>query len=157
MALVLSLSDVWLPEKNRRRLPSGRNQGSRSVAPGLSWRVDTVGLPPDAETFERPPKGAGAKTMTSLTLQLAPRPSGASQIVCTVPPEAGTFLSFWSAKKPMNLLSGDQKGQVASSVPASGWTPNPSMRRTQICRFPSAPLAAIARVEPSGERARAVF
>ena len=81
MALVLSLSDVWLPEKKRSRLPSGRNQGSRSVTPGLSWCVSGVGLPPDAETFERPPKGAGAKTMRSRTLQLPPRPSGASQIV----------------------------------------------------------------------------
>ena len=84
-----------------------------------------------------------------------PRPSGASQIVWTgPPPAAGTRFSFRSAKKPMERLSGDQNGhQVASSVPAAAGRRSRPVGRTQMSRLPSAPVAAKASVDPSGESA----
>jgi hypothetical protein len=44
---------------------------------------------------------------------------GASATVVTGPPAAGMVFSFPSEKKPMDAPSGDQKGKVAPSVPAS--------------------------------------
>jgi hypothetical protein len=44
----------------------------------------------------------GANTMMPLSLQLAPRPSGASQRVCTDPPDAAIFFSLPSAKKAID-------------------------------------------------------
>ena len=62
--------------------------------------VSSAGVPPEAGTRRRPPKGSGAKTMTSLSPHVPPRGSPALQTVCTVPPEAGTRLILWSAKNP---------------------------------------------------------
>src|SRR5215831_10084851 len=76
----------------------------------------------------------------------------ASQIVIGDPPASSTRCSFPPAKKPMDLLSGDQKGLMMPGdstskravVLSSGWTHSPF--------FP--PTAATkAAVLPSGERA----
>ena len=48
--------------------------------------------------------------MTPSELHAASAPVGASQSVCAGPPDAATFLSRPSAKKPRCRLSGDQKG-----------------------------------------------
>ena len=51
-------------------------------------------------------------------LQLPPRPSVALQILIGVPPSASTLFSASSVKNANSFPSGDQKGNVAFSVPA---------------------------------------
>src|SRR5882757_4690528 len=57
--------------------------------------------------------------MTLSRFQEPPRGLGASARMVTGPPAAGTFLRWPPAKKPMNLLSGDQKGNDAPWVSSS--------------------------------------
>ena len=66
-------------------------------------------------------------------------------------PQAGTRLSLRAAKNPIERLSGDQNGPMASSVPAIGCTAKPSIRRIQSWRFRSDPVAEKTSIEPSGE------
>src|SRR4029453_378511 len=63
---------------------------------------------------------SGAKAMSPDRDQLPPREFGASQIVVTGPPDASMRRSFDSEKKAIDLPSGDQNGERAPSVPASG-------------------------------------
>jgi len=51
----------------------------------------------------------------------------------------------------MNLLSGDQKGNPAPSVPANGWACRESIGRIHSEVFPSGPDATYASCLPSGE------
>src|SRR5512133_1925288 len=67
------------------------------------------------------------------------------------PPAASIFLSFPVAKNPMYLLSGDQKGNAAPSVPASGWASVPSSERTKTISAPAGPALTNATRRPSGE------
>lgn len=97
-------------------------------------------------------RSLGVKMITPLLLQLPPRPSGASQIVCTGPPAAEIVLSFPLAKKAILRLSGDQKGKNAPAVPASALV-------SPLCRSRTATVTRSNRVpdtnaifRPSGER-----
>src|SRR5262249_50061240 len=85
----------------------------------LSGALISVGTPPDAETRYKPfPRAAsGVKTITPCLFHVPPRPEGASQIVCTGPPDTSTFFSFPSAKNARDLPSADQNGKLAPSVP----------------------------------------
>ncbi len=51
-------------------------------------------------------------------------------MVCTEPPAAATFSNLPSTEKPINLLSGDQNGNTAPSVPPTGCAVT-SVNRTQ--------------------------
>src|SRR5713101_362173 len=62
----------------------------------------------------------GAKRMTPFSFQAPPRPSWASHSACTGPPAASTFLSLPLEKNPRYFPSGDQNGNMPSSVPATG-------------------------------------
>src|SRR5439155_26732304 len=55
------------------------------------------------------------------------------------------------AKKAMDRLSGDQKGNVAPLVPLSGSAIDESSARIYNNDFPSAPLAASTIFDPSGD------
>src|SRR4029077_3779457 len=88
--------------------------------------------------------------MMTPSLQLPPRPNGASQRVMTWPPSVLTFFSFPSAKKPMAFPLDDQKGNVAPSVPSNGSAVNLSNGRTQTRAVPFALTATKASFEPSG-------
>src|SRR5438552_3848989 len=68
------------------------------------------------------------------------------------PPVASILLSLPSAKKPMKRLSGDQKGEAAPSVPASGCAANEASERTQSSLRPSTFTTNASR-RPSGETA----
>ena len=57
--------------------------------------------------------------MVPLGPQDAPRPMGASQMIVAGPPPMSMRFSLASAKKPIERLSGDQKGKIASSVPGN--------------------------------------
>src|SRR5262245_64827221 len=61
-----------------------------------------------------------------------------------------TRISLLPAKKPMELLSGDQNGYKALSVPASGCDVELSSDRSHSLEVPS-PAAANTRRRPSGE------
>src|SRR5439155_18318342 len=98
--------------------------------------VTGVGLPPVADTFDSGPRMFAANTITPLSPQLAPRPSGASQSVCTEPPDAGIRLSFPLEKKAIDWPSGDQNGSCGSAVPASGCAVRASRDRVHSCVVP---------------------
>jgi hypothetical protein len=59
--------------------------------------------------------------------------------------------SLPSAKKPSERVSGDQKGKIAFSLPATARASSASMGRIQIAVLPSVLVAVNATVEPSGE------
>src|SRR5262245_59870066 len=120
-----------------------------------SWRelsrvVTCVTFPAVAEI--RYSQALSPKRITPSRLQAPPRGNLTSQSVSTGPPVASIFLSRKSAKKPMERLSGDQKGPLAPSVPASGLDSVESSGRTQSWYLP--PVAAVkARERPSGDTA----
>src|ERR1700722_7685622 len=70
------------------------------------------------------------------------------------PPERANVLSCWSAKKPMDLPSGDQKGNLPPSVPGSGFAVALSKGRRNSSCFPST-IPAKTRLLPSREMAGA--
>src|SRR5581483_8883089 len=67
-----------------------------------------------------------------------------------VPPPTSIRLSLSAVKKPMEWLSGDQKGNTALSVPGRGCAVIESNGRTKSCVCPSAP-AENTTYFPSGE------
>ena len=64
--------------------------------------------------------------------------------------------SFVPAKKPSERLSGDQNGNIASSVPGNGAATSESSGRTHSCNLPAASRAVKASFVPSGEIAELV-
>src|SRR6266581_8563313 len=93
----------------------------------------------------------GAKTMTPSRLHVPPRFAGASARIWAGPPDASIFLSFPPAKNPMKLLSGDQKGWLASSVLGNFCALSESTGRIQRDLLPSSPTAEKTSRRPSGE------
>src|SRR5216684_2994234 len=93
--------------------------------------------------------------MVPLPLQLAPRGSAVTSArVCGAPPPlTSIFRSLPSAKKPMDLLSGDQNGNRAPSDPAIDCGVRVSSARIQSRVLPAASDAAKARYLPSGDKA----
>ena len=73
-----------------------------------------------ADTRIRVPLVIGAKTMTPSAFHVAPPPEVTGASVCGAPPPRSSRFSAFPAKKPTDRPSGDQKGYVAPSVPASG-------------------------------------
>src|ERR1700751_3890144 len=94
---------------------------------------------------------SGTKIILPSLLQLPPPAEGASQIVCTGPPVTWTIFNLPSAKKPMDLPSGDQKGSNAPSVPASGSADGEFSGRNHTRVLPCVSVRVSSRVFPSGE------
>jgi hypothetical protein len=115
--------------------------------------VNGAGVPPEAATLKRGPSIVWGKTMTPPRLHVPPLALAASQRTRGGPPSASTLFSFPSAKNPRLLLSGDQNGYVAPSVPASGRETVESRLRTWRPIVPSSCLAEKAIRRPSGETA----
>src|SRR5436190_11383219 len=90
--------------------------------------------------------------MTSSRFQEPPRVAGASANTVTVPPPASTFLSFASAKNPIERLLGDQNGNMAPSVPEIGCAVVESRDWAHNMTLPSDVVAAKARRLPFGDR-----
>jgi len=84
--------------------------------------------------------------------QLPPSGNGASASVCGGPPATSMRLSLPPAKKPIDRLSGDQKGTCAPSVKACARADRPSRRRIHNCAPPSAPDATKAICLPVGRQ-----
>ena len=73
-------------------------------------RLISVALPPVADT-RFSPNPPSQKTITPSRFQVPPDLAPeTSHTVCTGPPETSIFLSLPPAKKPIDRLSGDQKG-----------------------------------------------
>src|SRR5947207_15640085 len=88
--------------------------------------------------------------MTSLP-QLPPRGVGASAIDSSDPPVASMRRNFPSAKNASDLLSGDQNGKSALSVPLSGCAKELS-GRTQSRGAAAPDFATNAILLPSGDK-----
>src|SRR5713101_6162057 len=94
-------------------LPSGRKTGHLLlfvVASVCSNPGTSSARPPPETTLLMAPPLSGANTINPFWFQLAPRPVGASQITCTGPPLTPILFSLPSAKKPIDVPSGDQNG-----------------------------------------------
>ena len=90
--------------------------------------------------------------MTPSGLHAPPRPAGASANIVGNPPPISIRLSLPPAKKPRDLLFGDQNGYRAPSVPASGCAVVESSGRSKRRSAPlSEPIITIRR--PSGDMA----
>src|SRR5262249_28884003 len=83
---------------------------------------------------------------------VAPASCALSVITNGFPPESSTRFSLRSAKNPICLLSGDQKGTNAPSVPGKGFATDESIGRTHMLKvlLPGL-LATNARCLPSGD------
>src|SRR5262245_11411695 len=81
-----------------------------------------------------------------------PRELDAVVTTCTAPLAISSVCSLPSAKKPTDRLSGDQKGDEASSAPARGSADTESSDRNQRRDRPSV-VATNATLRPSGEMA----
>ena len=84
-----------------------------------------------------------------------PRPAGASHNTTGGPPATATFFNLPAAKNPMYRLSGDQNGNVPSSVPGIGVAVCAATGRSQI-RYANWAPATKTMLRPSGETASCV-
>ena len=110
--------------------------------------------PPDEETRISGDSVFGAKMIVPSGAHAAPRGSAVvSAIDCGGPPTASTLRSLPPAKKPIDLLSGDQNGNLPPSVPESCRAPTAVSERTQRVVSPSVPRATKTNDFQSGERA----
>src|SRR5262245_31991017 len=102
--------------------PSGRKDGNQCArSPRLCSSVAAdMGVPPSAATLKsvRPAEN----TIVLFVLHVLPSnpTSGTVQTVRGEPPAASTRLMAPRTTNPIVRLSGDQKGDVAPSVPAIG-------------------------------------
>ena len=83
--------------------------------------------------------GAVLMRMSPCRFHVPPRNCGASARVSGDPPLTLTFFNLSPAANAMYFASGDQKGNDAPSVPASGRATDEPSERTQISDLPSAP------------------
>ena len=126
-------------------------QQARELVPEASGRRRLgSGLPPDSGTLKIAENVFGVNRIRPSARHAPPRNNGALASVRT-PPSRSTRFSQPSAPNPIERLSGDQNGNTAFSVPASGWT-------EISCRGSAATAAAARRCSrrirafrPSGE------
>ena len=113
-------------------MPPGSACGHRCVtAPWLSV-PKTDAVPPAAGTRMSVtcwPVFDGVKMIVSSSVQVPPRPVGASHSVIAAPPVTETFFSWPPAKNAIHWPSGEKNGAAAPSVPAS-------RRRLQLVELP---------------------
>src|SRR5579863_554194 len=142
--------------------PSGRKAGQRWKDAAVAGAVPVAvlgcpiagdGVPPADGMRNKGVLGAGVNRIVPSDPQAPPRGWGASARVCTAPPLASMILSFPWAKNPRLRLSGDQNGELASSVPANGCAAVESRGRTHSWGANPAMVATNASLVPSGEMA----
>src|SRR5579859_5307221 len=109
--------------KNR---PFGSNTGLPCcVSPSdRSTVVRSAGDPPDAGTCHTPCDDPNRILPSSV--QAAPRGGAGSQIITGDPPAISTRHNLASAHQPTDLLSGDQKGNLAVSLFVNTRSADPS-------------------------------
>src|SRR6202521_181958 len=73
-------------------------------------------------------------------------------MVTAEPPLISIVFNLLSAKNPRERLSVDQKGKIAASLPARERASSVFRGRIQRAVLPSAPVAANASDEPSGDK-----
>src|SRR5207244_10351649 len=137
-------------------VPSVRTAGQRAAPRRefvLSAPIAGLALPPAAGMRSRFAPGLGLNRMVPSDPQAPPRASLASARLCTAPPLASMIFSLPWAKNPTLLLSGDQNGEFAPSVPAKGWAAVEPRGRTHNCAVNPLRVAAKATLLPSGATA----
>ena len=77
-----------------------------------------LGFPPPAGSLITGPAG-GVKSIRPVRRPGATHSVHVAEIESGAPPDTSTRFSFLSAKNPTLLASGDQKGKMPPSVPAS--------------------------------------
>ena len=115
--------------KNGMRWASSSRPASSAVTVTVS--------PPRASMRISGPSAVGAKTIVPPVLHVPPLPSGASARMAGVPSGRSRRFSLRSAKKPIDLLSGDQKGVEPPPVPGSSRSarvPQGSHPEASACR-----------------------
>src|SRR5262249_15243228 len=118
---------------NKKCLPSGRKYGQptpTSFRAGSAC-IATVTGPPVAGTRQMGSLARPSNKITPWLDQVPSAPPGCVASSCGGPPAIATFFSCGPAKNPKYLLSGDQNGRNAPSVPSSSRTANESTARTQ--------------------------
>jgi hypothetical protein len=113
-----------------------------------------AGVPPKAETQCKDPQTDGAKTMTFVWCQAAPRNARDSQMARSAPQLMSIMFSLPDAKNPSRVLSGDQNGDRAPLVPSNRVAHPDAKSRIQIDSLLSGVAATHARRVPSGEIAK---
>src|SRR5580693_5634636 len=140
--------------KKRKCLLSGKNCGQRwllSFSVPLSV-VTCWGVPPDAAMRKTGLDTLGVKRIVPSAPQVPPRPIAISQRARGGPPDTSNRFSLPLAKNPTERLSADQNGNVAPSVPSSGFAAAELSGLTHRSWRPSELTAEKTSHFPSGER-----
>src|SRR5713101_7925891 len=141
------------PTAKKRKRALGSICGQRCLASlrDPSKVVKGEGVPPETET-RRKLKPSAPKMIWPSLVHAPPQPRFASQITRGVPPARSTRCSLPGEKNAMDLLSGDQNGYAAPSVPGINRATVPSSGLSQSAVTPFA-VATNAVVRPSGDKA----
>src|SRR5262245_9107035 len=102
-----------MPVLYRKWRPSGKNDGKFAIVTGATCDA----APPVSDMRQIPLLGR-EKMITPSRFQEPPRDPAAGHSVRAGPPDASIVFSLSSAKKPMNRLSGDQKGGTFRVTPS---------------------------------------
>src|SRR5271154_3699754 len=140
--------------KKRKCLLSGNHCGHRwllSFSDPLSV-VTCWGVPPDAEIRKTGLDTFGVKRIVPSAPQVPPRPIATSQRARGGLPDTSIRLSLPLAKNPNERLSADQNGNVAPSVPSSGFAAAEFSGLTHRSWRPSEVTAEKTSCFPSGDR-----
>src|SRR5271154_4486102 len=140
--------------KKRKCLLSGNHCGHRwllSFSDPLSV-VTCWGVPPDAEIRKTGLDTFGVKRIVPSAPQVPPRPIAILQRARGGPPDTSIRFSLPLAKNPNEWLSADQNGNVAPSVPSSGFDAAEPSGLTHRSWRPSELTAEKTSHSPSGER-----
>src|SRR5262245_15611252 len=142
------------PAVNSTTFPPGKACGQRWLSsPGSrSVREDSF---PSGVIRDRPEKESSAAIMLPSSLQLAPRPAGASHKTIGSPASSRIFLSFPAAKNPTHCPSGEKKGAYAPSVPDNGFELDSSTCFVESRFVPAEECETNTNRVPSGERTTA--
>src|SRR5262245_59926627 len=147
-------TSVWPRAVKMNVRPSGKNHGLMCADCCAVSFVTGAGTPPLAGIRMSGVVTLGANKMTPSAFQDPPLPANAGARTWGAPPPISTLFSTPAAKNAIERLSGDQKGQVAPSVPESGCGDVAARERSQR-RDPRLSDATNTILFPSGERANA--
>src|SRR5262245_21356574 len=152
------LTPLLLSTANRIALPVGNTSGHRrETSDGPSGCTISFGVPPSAETLQRPLDLLLRKTMELSGSQTALSIPAPSQTVNAAPPFTEIFWSLPSEDtKPIHCPSREKNRAEAPSVPRIGRESSRSIDREKICVVPEPTRARYTTRVPSGESASAL-
>src|SRR5262245_59316803 len=131
--------------------PPGRARGQRWLSSPSASDENGSARPPSAGTRDNPTLFAGVIRIESSGSHASPRGVNTLASATGAPPSMASFFNWPSAKKPMNLPSGEKNGLVAFSVPARG-TDSKRSSRLRNNRTTFSVLPTKTRLCPSGDK-----